>query len=64
MINYIETMQQNVGPQWLLKEECFGKNYSEVISHIRERSGSVVECFSRDRGVAGSSLNCVTALCA
>ena len=29
----------------------------------RERSGSVVECLTRDRGAAGSSLPCVTALC-
>ena len=29
----------------------------------RERSGSVVECLTRDRGVAGSSLTSVTALC-
>ena len=29
----------------------------------RERSGSVVECLTRDRGAAGSSLNGITALC-
>ena len=29
----------------------------------RECSGSVVECLTRDRGGAGSSLNGVTALC-
>ena len=29
----------------------------------RERSGSVVECLTQDRGVAGSSLNSITALC-
>ena len=29
----------------------------------RERSGSVVECLTRDRRAAGSSLNGVTALC-
>ena len=28
-----------------------------------ERSGSVVECLTRDRGVAGSSLTGVTVLC-
>ena len=42
-------------------------SYSEVkktnISFIdRERSGSVVECLTRDRGAAGSSLTGVTAL--
>ena len=30
---------------------------------IGERSGSVVECLSRDRGVAYSSITGVTALC-
>ena len=30
--------------------------------HNRERSGSVVECLTRDRRVAGSSLTGVTAL--
>ena len=33
------------------------------ILYIWERSGSVVECLTRDRGAAGSSLNGVTALC-
>ena len=28
-----------------------------------ERSGPVVECLTRDRGVAGSSFNGITALC-
>ena len=30
---------------------------------LRERSGSVVVCLTRDRGVAGSSLTGVSALC-
>ena len=30
--------------------------------HPRERSGLVVECLTRDRGAAGSSLTGVTAL--
>ena len=30
---------------------------------VRERSGSVVECLTRDRRAAGSSLDGVTALC-
>ena len=36
-----------------------------VSYHIkrRERSGSVVECLTRDRGAVGSSLTGVTALC-
>ena len=29
---------------------------------VRERSGSVVECLTRDRGAAGSSLTGVTVL--
>ena len=32
------------------------------IKYRRERSGSVVECLTRDRGAAGSSLTGVTAL--
>ena len=32
-------------------------------TYDRERSGSVVECLTRDRGAAGSSLTGVTALC-
>ena len=31
--------------------------------HLWERSGSVVECLTRDRGAAGSSLTGVTVLC-
>ena len=31
--------------------------------HMLERSGSVEECLTRDRGTAGSSLTGVTALC-
>ena len=30
-------------------------------SHYRERSGSVAECLTRDRGAAGSSLTGVAA---
>ena len=37
----------------------FGSNYNIP----RERSGSVVECLTRDRRAAGSSLTGVTALC-
>ena len=33
-----------------------------VPSYVRERSGSVVECLTRDREAAGSSLTGVTAL--
>ena len=33
-----------------------------VSKKMRERSGSVVECLTRDRGTAGSSLTRVTAL--
>ena len=31
--------------------------------YTREHSGSVVECLTRDRGTAGSSLTNVTVLC-
>ena len=33
------------------------------VTSSRERSGSVVECLTRDRRAAGSSLTGVTALC-
>ena len=33
------------------------------IEPYRERSGSVVECLTPDKGAAGSSLTGVTALC-
>ena len=33
------------------------------LASLRERSGSVVECLTRDRRAAGSSLTGVTALC-
>ena len=41
-------------------ETKFGRQFHERGS--RELSGSVVECLTRDRGVAGSSLIGVTAL--
>ena len=37
-------------------------NLQYIISTNLERSGSVVECLTRDRGAAGSSLTGVTAL--
>ena len=53
---------------------CFGStlfasilNSSEILGNymyfVREHSGSVVECLTRDRRAAGSSLTGVTALC-
>ena len=38
-------------------------NKSIITDFFRERSGSVVECLTRDRGAGGSSLTGVTALC-
>ena len=41
-----------------------GSNDSAAIyKQNGERSDSVVECMTRDRGAAGSSLTCITALC-
>ena len=37
--------------------------YSELLLVCRERSGSVVECLTRDRGAAGLSLTNITVLC-
>ena len=34
----------------------------QIMCCFKERSGSVVECLTRDRGAAGSSLTDVTAL--
>ena len=53
-----------------LKINKHNKQYSEITTpasgkygdFFRERSGSVVECLTRDRGAAGSSLTGVTAL--
>ena len=39
-----------------------GTDYAPLVADLRERSGSVVECLTRDRRVAGSSLTGVTAL--
>ena len=40
-----------------------GTKYKINTTHIWEPSGSVVECLTRDRRAAGSSLTSVTALC-
>ena len=42
--------------------EQFRRCIYKRIHYLRERSGSVVECLTRDRRVAGSSLTGVTAL--
>ena len=34
-----------------------------VLKKLIEHTGSVVECLTRDRGAAGSSLTSVTVLC-
>ena len=43
---------------------CYGNQSIENIGikYVRERSGSVVECLTRDRGAAGSSFTGVTVL--
>ena len=45
--------------------QCIGSRSIKLrsISRGRERSGSVVECLTRDQRAAGSSLTGVTALC-
>ena len=42
---------------------CLSLNYLFSNWSIRERSGSVIECLTRDRRVAGLSFTGVTALC-
>ena len=50
-----------IGMDHVISESCYkGKFYKGII--YRERSGSVVECLTRDRRAAGSSLTGVTAL--
>ena len=41
---------------------CLCDKYQNLVGFPRERSGTVVECLTRDRGAAGSSLTGVTAL--
>ena len=40
-----------------------GYESTQTDERSRERSGLVVECLTKDRGAAGSSLTSVTALC-
>ena len=45
-------------------DESFGENVPIIhVTCWRERSGSVVECLTRDLGVVGSSLTSFTGLC-
>ena len=48
--------------QGLSEPEFYGDLVYKLKKIVRERSGSVVECLTRDRRVAGSSLTGVTAL--
>ena len=58
---------------WILANFCYlgwkffvylnGNGIFDLITAHRERSGSVVECLTPDRGTAGLSLTGVTALC-
>ena len=52
--NYLAGFQLLPGIYKQSEKQCEGAQWL---------SGSVVECLTRDRGVAGSSLTCVTALC-
>ena len=45
------------------KTHLLGRRKSRLLVKKRKRSGSVVECLTRDRGAAGSSLSGVTAAC-
>ena len=42
---------------------CLNKSFMNHRPDGKERSGSVVECFTRDSGATGSSLTGVTVLC-
>ena len=57
----------DLGPNCLQRLSADDTSRQRVEAHtqhilFRERSGSVVECLTRDRRVAGSSLTGVTAL--
>ena len=52
-------MANSVDPD---QTDPIGSTLFASILNSRERSGSVVECLTRDRGAAGSSLAGVTAL--
>ena len=49
------------GPNCLQRLSTY-QQMPKVAASNRECSGSVVECLTQDRGVAGSSLTCSTAL--
>ena len=57
----MEWLQWNTN-QYGIQQGCTVKNWLSL-TIARERSGSVVECLTQDRGAAGSSLTGVTALC-
>ena len=59
---YIDNVFGGKQNMWQLSYNLFGVYLHLITFYNRERSGSVVECFTRDRGVAGSSLTGVTAL--
>ena len=70
--NYVcppQSVIASYGPEYLLNLLTTKSFESNPFSHLkrhklpRERSGSVVEYLTRDRGAAGSSLTGVTALC-
>ena len=53
--------QYSVGPD--LGPNCLQRlSAVKLVGRVRERSGSVVECLTRDQGAAGLSLTDVTAL--
>ena len=62
-----------MGNSMLKLSTCLGKSHQNekglkddfhiIPITVAERSGSVVECLTRDRGAAGSNLTGVTALC-
>ena len=46
-----------------IPETLYRKEKHLIQARVRKRSGSVVECLTRDLGVAGSSLTGVTVSC-
>ena len=64
---FYDNFSDSVAPKYfpvlvILSAELLGQLHEMSHQNLWERSGSVVECLTRDRRVAGSSLIGVTAL--
>ena len=60
-MNGMDTMEHSEDPDKMQSNAAFHQDLHYLLK--RERSVSVVECLTRDRGATGSSLTDVTVLC-